>query len=157
MYHQLIRAVNERGMWVASEIVAPNGEIRVIVRAFRGGAMQYPIAIKNDPVAITMQNLARVGRASESLEFAHLLGGKPDEMAHKEQYYAQVTASSQASLKELWSAAVDQDKAVGDIDDVARNYLMTYIQPLGDAIGACNHRPIQVDVVRVFSSIARNK
>ncbi len=60
--------------------------------------MQYLITIKNGKVTITLQGMAGAGCQGKSIEFAQLLGGKVEETAHTEEYYAQVTVSSQTTV-----------------------------------------------------------
>ena len=61
--------------------------------------MQYLITIKNGRVTITVQNVAGVGCAGKSLEFAQLLGGRVETTEHTEEYYAQVAAMAQATVQ----------------------------------------------------------
>jgi len=61
--------------------------------------MQYLITIKNGRVTITVQNVAGAGCAGKSLEFAQLFFGGVETTEHTEEYYAQVVATAQATVK----------------------------------------------------------
>ena len=61
--------------------------------------MQYLITIKNGKVTITVQGMAGAGCQSKSVEFAQLLGSKVETTEHTEEYYAQVAATAQATVK----------------------------------------------------------
>ena len=61
--------------------------------------MQYLITIKNGKVTITVQGMAGAGCQGKSVEFAQLLGGKVETTEHTEDYYAQVVAMAQATVK----------------------------------------------------------
>jgi hypothetical protein len=61
--------------------------------------MQYLITIKNGRVTITVQNVAGAGCTGKSLEFAQLLCGKVETTEHTEEYYVQVVATTQATVK----------------------------------------------------------
>ncbi len=61
--------------------------------------MQYLITIKNGKVTITVQGMAGAGCQGKSVEFAQLLGGKVETTEHTEEYYAQVVATTQATVK----------------------------------------------------------
>ncbi len=60
--------------------------------------MQYVITIKNGKVTIQVQGVAGPGCEGKSLELAQLLGGKIEETAHTDEYYAQVAASRHSTV-----------------------------------------------------------
>ncbi len=60
--------------------------------------MHYLITIKNGKVTIKVQGVAGPGCEGKSLEFAQLLGGKVEETAHSDEYYAQVATSRHSTV-----------------------------------------------------------
>ena len=60
--------------------------------------MQCLITIKNGKATITVQDMAGAGCQGKSVEFAQLLGGKVEITEHTEEYYAQVVATTQATV-----------------------------------------------------------
>ena len=61
--------------------------------------MQFLITIKNGKVTVTVQGMAGAGCQGKSVEFAQLLGGKVELTEHTEEYFAQVAATVQATVK----------------------------------------------------------